>query len=59
MPGRYIRHGRPLAMPSSVEILDELKTGFVAGHLPISGSTFEDSNRTQGDSDESVKNSAQ
>jgi hypothetical protein len=36
MQNSYIRYGRRLAIPSTAQILDELKTGFVPGYVPIS-----------------------
>src|SRR6185312_16963665 len=36
MQNSYIRYGRRFAIPSTAQILDELKTDFVPGYLPIS-----------------------
>ena len=36
MQNSYIRYGRRFAIPSTAQILDELKTDFVAGYVPIS-----------------------
>jgi hypothetical protein len=36
MQKSYIRFGRKFAIPSTVQILDELKTDFVPGYVPIS-----------------------
>lgn len=38
MQASYIRHGRRHSIPSTAQILDELKTGFVQGYVPISQS---------------------
>jgi hypothetical protein len=35
MQTSYIRFGRRYSIPSTAQILDELKTGFVAGYVPI------------------------
>ena len=32
----YIRYGRRYSIPSTAQILDELKAGFVEGYVPIS-----------------------
>jgi hypothetical protein len=36
MQTNYIRFGRRYPIPSTAQILDELKTGFVANYVPIS-----------------------
>jgi len=36
MQNSYIRFGRRFAIPSTAQILDELKTDFVPGYVPIS-----------------------
>jgi hypothetical protein len=36
MQNSYIRYGRRFAIPSTAQILDELKTDFVPGYVPIS-----------------------
>jgi hypothetical protein len=36
MQTNYIRFGRRYSIPSTAQILDELKTGFVANYVPIS-----------------------
>jgi len=38
MQNSYIRYGRRFAIPSTAQILDELKTDFVPGYVPISRS---------------------
>lgn len=52
MLGHYLRYGRRFAVPSTAQILDELKTGFVAGYVPISRGTI--ANPPQGNTDESA-----
>lgn len=36
MQTSYIRYGRRYSIPSTAQILDELKTGFVDGYVPVS-----------------------
>lgn len=36
MQNSYIRYGRRFAIPSTAQILDELKADFVTGYVPIS-----------------------
>jgi hypothetical protein len=36
MQQSYIRYGRRQSIPSTAQILDELKAGFVEGYVPIS-----------------------
>lgn len=36
MQTSYIKYGRRHSIPSTAQILDELKTGFVEGYVPIS-----------------------
>ena len=36
MQNSYIRFGRRFAIPSTAQILDELKTDFIPGYVPIS-----------------------
>jgi hypothetical protein len=36
MQTSYIRYGRRFSIPSTAQILDELKTDFVAGYVPVS-----------------------
>ncbi len=36
MQNSYIRYGRRFVIPSTAQILDELKTDFVPGYVPIS-----------------------
>jgi hypothetical protein len=36
MKNYYVRFGRRFAIPSTAQILDELKTDFVPGYVPIS-----------------------
>jgi hypothetical protein len=37
MQTSYVRYGRRFSIPSTAQILDELKTGFVEGYVPVSG----------------------
>jgi hypothetical protein len=53
MLGYYLRYGRRFPIPSTAQILDELKSGFVAGYVPISGGTI--ANPAQGSTNESAK----
>jgi hypothetical protein len=36
MKDSYLRYGRRFKIPSTAQILDELKTGFIPGYVPIS-----------------------
>ena len=36
MQTSYIRFGRRYSIPSTAQVLDELKSGYVAGYVPIS-----------------------
>jgi len=36
MQTSYIRYGRRYSIPSTAQLLDELKAGFVEGYVPIS-----------------------
>lgn len=36
MKNSYIRFGRRYSVPSTAQILDELKTDFIPGYVPIS-----------------------
>ena len=36
MQNSYIRYGRRFSIPSTAQILDELKSDFVPGYVPIS-----------------------
>ena len=58
MQRTYIRYGRRYSIPSTAQILDELKTGFVPGYVPISGGDFHGRNWPQtaeSKTDETVK----
>ena len=37
MQSHYVRYGRRYSVPSTAQILDELKTGFVPDYVPVSG----------------------
>lgn len=53
MQRTYIRYGRRYSIPSTAQILDELKTGFVPGYVPVSGGDFHGRDWPQGKTTES------
>ena len=46
MQTNYIRFGRRYSIPSTAQVLDELKTGFVANYVPINKGYNKPSTRT-------------
>ena len=51
MQTSYIKHGRRHSIPSTAQILDELKTGFVKDHVPVSRGYNKPAGQTDGKGD--------
>ena len=52
MQTSYIKYGRRHPIPSTAQILDELKTGFVTGYVPVSQGYRKPVEQTHGATDE-------
>jgi hypothetical protein len=51
MQTSYIKYGRRHAIPSTAQILDELKTGFVKGYVPVGRGYEKPAEQTDGEGD--------
>lgn len=51
MQTSYVKYGRRHSIPSTAQILDELKTGFVKGYVPVSRGYDKPAGQTDSKSD--------